>query len=186
MQQKGLGLLLTGKAGSLQVLHHPGQQLAFPEKLPVPSCRKIQGEIGETARWGEWFFWESAFPRSKHPWKRLAMMLLLNLILPLGHLCLLPFFTRKNRQIMTLTPSGFTHLFCYVYRAGILHFATNPLSGFQCSALSFRQIPRFRPLLAIYPFFKFFNYADWYRPSINFLEVLIVDREGVFIFEPGS
>jgi hypothetical protein len=72
--------------------------------------------MGETAWWGYLFFKESAFPRNKHLWNTLAVMLLLNLDFPLGHLCLLPFFTRKNRQIMTLVGSGITPLFCYVYR----------------------------------------------------------------------
>jgi hypothetical protein len=83
----------------------------------VSSRGKVRGDIRENTWWGYLFFRESAFPRNKHFWNRLAVMVLLNLVFPHGHLCLLSLFTRKNRQIMTLTGSGITHLFCYVYRA---------------------------------------------------------------------
>ncbi|MFZ2087991.1 MAG: hypothetical protein WAU47_05400 [Desulfobaccales bacterium] len=45
MHQKGLGLLLAGKPGSLQVLHHPGQQLAFCGE--TPGAQPEEGPRGE-------------------------------------------------------------------------------------------------------------------------------------------
>ena len=52
VHRKGLGLLLAGKPGSLEVLHHLGQPPALADKLPVSSRGQVRGQIGATTRWG--------------------------------------------------------------------------------------------------------------------------------------
>src|SRR5659263_661814 len=74
----------------------------------TPRVQQLEGPRGYQGKYlvGLTVLQERAFPRNKHFWNRLAVMLLLNWVFPHGHLCLLFLFTRKNRQITV----SYTHL----------------------------------------------------------------------------